>query len=44
MQSITAEPLHDGLKVYDNPVGVLTNNPTFDMQLFNLGGVDKFRL
>jgi len=36
MQSITVEPLHDGLKVYDNPVGVLTNNPTFDMQLFNL--------
>lgn len=35
-QSITAEPLHDGLKVYDNPVGVLTNNPTFDIQLFNL--------
>jgi len=25
-----------GLKVYDNPVGVLTNNPTFDIQYFNL--------
>jgi len=35
-RSITVEPLADGLKVYDNPVGVLTNNPTFDMQLFNL--------
>lgn len=35
-QSIVVEPLEDGLKVYDNPVGVLTNNPTFDMQLFNL--------
>ncbi|KKI19582.1 choloylglycine hydrolase [Sphingomonas sp. Ag1] len=35
-RSITVEPLRDGLKVYDNPVGVLTNNPTFDMQLFNL--------
>jgi len=34
--SITVEPMHDGLKVYDNPVGVLTNNPTFDIQLFNL--------
>ena len=34
--SIIVEPLEDGLKVYDNPVGVLTNNPTFDMQLFNL--------
>ncbi|HDU1293020.1 TPA: bile salt hydrolase, partial [Listeria monocytogenes] len=26
----------DGLHIYDNPVGVLTNNPTFDYQLFNL--------
>jgi choloylglycine hydrolase len=34
--SITVEPMQDGLKVYDNPVGVLTNNPTFDIQLFNL--------
>ena len=34
--SIIVEPLENGLKVYDNPVGVLTNNPTFDMQLFNL--------
>ena len=35
-KSITVESVKDGLKVYDNPVGVLTNNPTFDMQLFNL--------
>lgn len=35
-ESIVVEPLEDGLKIYDNPVGVLTNNPTFDMQLFNL--------
>ena len=34
--SITVESVKDGLKVYDNPVGVLTNNPTFDMQMFNL--------
>ena len=34
--SIVVEPLSDGLKIYDNPVGVLTNNPTFDKQLFNL--------
>ncbi len=34
--SITVESVKDGLKVYDNPVGVLTNNPTFDIQLFNL--------
>ncbi len=35
-KSITVESVKDGLKVYDNPVGVLTNNPTFDIQLFNL--------
>lgn len=35
-QSITVECVREGLKVYENPVEVLTNNPTFDMQLFNL--------
>ncbi len=35
-ESITLESIREGLKVYDNPVGVLTNNPTFDRQLFNL--------
>ena len=34
--SITVEATKGGLHVYDNPVGVLTNNPTFDMQMFNL--------
>lgn len=34
--SLVVEPVKGGLKVYDNPLGVLTNNPTFDMQLFNL--------
>lgn len=34
--SITVEPLSDGIKIYDNPVGVLTNNPTFDVQMLNL--------
>ena len=34
--SITVECVRDGLKVYDNPVGVLTNNPTFDMHMMNL--------
>ncbi len=34
--SITVESVVDGLKIYDNPVGVLTNNPTFDIQIFNL--------
>ena len=34
--SITVECVKDGLKIYDNPVGVLTNNPTFDIHMFNL--------
>ena len=34
--SITVESVKEGLKVYDNPVGILTNNPTFDIHMFNL--------
>lgn len=34
--SLTVESTKDGLKVYDNPVNVLTNNPPFDLQLENL--------
>lgn len=34
--SITVEFVKEGLKVYDNPVGILTNNPPFDIQLFQL--------
>ena len=34
--SITVESVKEGLKVYDNPVGVLTNNPSFDYHMFNL--------
>ena len=34
--SITVECVQDGLKVYYNPVHVLTNNPEFPMQIFNL--------
>ena len=35
-RSITLEPLKSGIRIYDNPVGVLTNNPTFDYHMFNL--------
>ena len=35
-RSITVEQTKGGMKIYDNPAGVLTNNPTFDIQLFNL--------
>ena len=34
--AIVIEPMEDGLKIFDNPAGVLTNNPTFDKQLFSL--------
>ena len=35
-ESYTTEPLQDGLKIYSNPVGVLTNNPPFPFHLDNL--------
>ena len=35
-EAIVVEPLEDGLKIHENPVGVLTNNPPFDKQLFYL--------
>jgi len=33
---IVVESVEEGLKIYENPIGVLTNNPPFDMQAFNL--------
>ena len=35
-EAITVEAVKEGIKIYDNPVGVLTNNPPFDQQLFAL--------
>lgn len=35
-EAITVESVKEGIKIYENPVGALTNNPTFDKQLFNL--------
>ena len=34
--SIVVESLKEEIKIYDNPTGVLTNNPPFDKQLFAL--------
>lgn len=34
--SIVVESLCDGIRIHDNPVGVLTNNPEFDDQVFQL--------
>ncbi len=35
-EAITVESVKDGLRIYDNPLGVLTNNPPFDYQMTNL--------
>ena len=34
-ESIAVEPLKDGLKIYDDPFEVLTNNPPFEYHLTN---------
>ncbi len=35
-EAITVEAVKDGIKVYDNMAGVLTNNPPFNEQMFQL--------
>ena len=35
-ECIVVESVKEGIKIYDNPVGVLTNNPPFDKQMFAL--------
>lgn len=35
-EAITVEAVAEGIRVYDNPIGVLTNNPPFDEQMFQL--------
>lgn len=35
-RAITVESVKQGIRVYDNAVGVLTNNPPFNEQVFNL--------
>lgn len=34
--ALTVESTKNGLKIYENPVGVLTNNPTFDYHMLRL--------
>ena len=33
---VTLEPIKDGLKIHENHIGVLTNNPPFDYHIHNL--------
>lgn len=35
-ETITLEAVAEGIRIYDNPVGVLTNNPTFPEQMLQL--------
>ena len=35
-EAITVESLKDGLKIYENPLGILTNSPTFDYHMIRL--------
>lgn len=35
-KSLVIEPLDGKLKLYDNPLGVMTNSPTFDWHMINL--------
>lgn len=35
-ESIVVEIVKEGIFIYDNPLGVMTNNPPFQYQLFNL--------
>ena len=35
-EAITVESMKDGIHIYDNTVGVLTNNPPFEQQMFQL--------
>lgn len=35
-QTIVVEPTTDGVHIYENPVGVLTNNPPFPYHIWNL--------
>lgn len=34
--SIVIEPVEEGLRISENPIGVLTNNPSFAFQMFQL--------
>ncbi len=35
-QCFVLEPMSEGLKIHENPVGILTNNPPFDYHMYHL--------
>ncbi len=34
--AITVETMADGMKIYENPIGILANNPPFDYHMYHL--------
>ena len=40
-EAVTVEAVKEGIKIYKNPVGVLTNNPPFEVQMHQLGNYMK---
>lgn len=40
-ESIVVEAVEEGLRIYDNPVGILTNSPTFPEQMLRLNDYAK---
>lgn len=43
-EAIVVESTSKGIKVYDNKVGVLTNNPQFEYQMFNLNNYQNLSI
>ncbi len=43
-ESLVVEAMKDGLHIHENPVGVLTNNPPFEYQRFNLNNYRHLRV
>ncbi len=43
-ESIVVEAMADGLHIHENPAGVLTNNPPFEYQMFNLNNYRNLRV
>lgn len=41
-EAVTVEFVEEGVRIYENPVGILTNNPPFDQQMFRIN--DYMRL
>lgn len=35
-EAVTLEATAEGMHIYDNPIGIMTNNPTFPEQMFHL--------